>query len=220
MNLNKRIVIAITGASGSIYALRLIQVLTLAGRDVDWTISPAGFEVLKHETELSISEPSELFEKLRLDQPLWEQLSQKRPGAKPLDFENDPYPPRYFDCENFTAPIASGSNRTAAMVVCPCSHRTLGAIASGSGDNLIHRAAEVHLKERRPLVLVPRETPVSLIHLENLVKLTRAGAVVLPASPAFYHKPQNLWDLIDFIVARICDVLGVEHGLVEPWGVS
>jgi len=220
MNLNKRIVIAITGASGSIYALRLIQVLTSAGRDVDWTISPAGFNVLKHETELNVSDPNALFETLRLNRPLWEQLPQKRPDAKPLNFGNEPRPPRFFDCENLAAPIASGSYRTTAMVVCPCSHRTLGAIASGSGDNLIHRAAEVHLKERRPLVLVPRETPVSLIHLENLVKLTRAGSIVLPASPAFYHKPQSLWDLIDFIVARICDVLDVPHGLVEPWGAS
>ena len=116
------------------------------------------------------------------------------------------------------APIASGSFLTAGMVVCPCSGSTLGAISHAMGENLIHRAAEVHLKERRKLILVPRETPLSLVQLDNMRRVTEAGAVVLPASPGFYHGVRGVGDLVNFVVARICDQLGVRHTLMRRWG--
>jgi flavin prenyltransferase len=116
------------------------------------------------------------------------------------------------------APIASGSFLTGGMVVCPCSGGTLAAISHAMGTNLIHRAAEVHLKERRKLILVPRETPLSLPQLDNMKRATEAGAIVLPASPGFYHGAKSIGDLVDFVVARICDQLGVEHSLIRRWG--
>jgi len=116
------------------------------------------------------------------------------------------------------SPVASGSNPADAMAICPCSLGTLGAVAAGLADNLIERAADVMLKERRPLVLVPRETPLSAIHLENMLKLARAGAVILPPSPGFYGHPQSIDELVDFVVARILDQLGVSHALGPRWG--
>ena len=116
------------------------------------------------------------------------------------------------------AGIASGSFRTAGMVICPCSMGTLAALATGNGSNLIHRAGEVHLKERRKLILVPRETPLSLIAIENMATVTRAGAIVLPAMPGFYHRPTKLEDLVNFVVSRICDHLGVDVNLIDRWG--
>lgn len=116
------------------------------------------------------------------------------------------------------APIASGSFLTAGMVVCPCSGSTLGAIVHGTGENLIHRAAQVHLKERRKLIVVPRETPLSTIQLDNMARASQAGAVVLPAMPGFYHGVKSIRDLVDFVVARICDQLGVDNALIERWG--
>ena len=124
----------------------------------------------------------------------------------------------YHDYRNFMAGIASGSFLTAGMVICPCSSGTAAAIAHGLSQNLIHRAADVHLKEKRKLILVPRETPMSLVQLRNLATCAEVGAVVLPASPGFYTKPQSLDDAINFIVGRICDQLGVEHGLIQRWG--
>jgi 4-hydroxy-3-polyprenylbenzoate decarboxylase len=124
----------------------------------------------------------------------------------------------YHHYRDFRAGIASGSFPTAGMVVCPCSMGTAAAIAHGMSENLIHRAADVHLKERRKLVLVPRETPLGLVALRNLTACAEAGAVVLPAMPAFYTKPQSISDMVDFVVGRICDQLGVEHGLVKRWG--
>jgi 4-hydroxy-3-polyprenylbenzoate decarboxylase len=124
----------------------------------------------------------------------------------------------YHHYNDFRAGIASGSFRTRGMVIVPCSMSTMGAIASGVTNNLITRAADVHLKERRKLILVPRESPLSLIHLENMIKVTQAGAVVLPAMPGWYHVPRSLDDLIDFIVARICDQLGIDNDLIERWG--
>jgi 4-hydroxy-3-polyprenylbenzoate decarboxylase len=124
----------------------------------------------------------------------------------------------YFHHQDFMAPMASGSFLTGGMVICPCSGSTLSAVASGAGNNLIHRAAEVHLKERRKLILVPRETPLSLPHIDNMRRATEAGAVILPASPGWYHGPKNVSDLVDFVVARICDQLGVEHTLSKRWG--
>jgi flavin prenyltransferase len=126
----------------------------------------------------------------------------------------------YHHFMNFNAPIASGSFLTSGMVVSPCSGSTMSAIAHGTADNLIHRAAEVHLKERRKLILVPRETPLSLVHIENMRKVTQAGAVVLPAAPGWYHGVSTLRDLVDFIVARICDQLGIDNCLITRWGAA
>jgi 4-hydroxy-3-polyprenylbenzoate decarboxylase len=124
----------------------------------------------------------------------------------------------YHHYQDFSAGIASGSFPTGGMVIIPCSMSTLGAIAGGITENLITRAADVHLKERRKLILVPRETPLNLIHLENMVRVTRAGAVVLPAMPGWYHRPRRVEDLIDFVVARICDQLGIETAMAPRWG--
>jgi len=125
---------------------------------------------------------------------------------------------RVFGREEWFAPVASGSNPPDAMVICPCSMGTLAAVACGLADNLIERAADVMLKERRPLILVPRETPLSAIHLENMLRLSRAGAVILPANPGFYHHPDSVQDLVDFVVARVLDLLRVQHRLMPRWG--
>ncbi|MHC1727330.1 MAG: UbiX family flavin prenyltransferase [Syntrophobacteraceae bacterium] len=132
--------------------------------------------------------------------------------------EDIPHGIRIYDERDFTAPFASGSFPCAGMVIVPCTMGTLGAITAGLSQNLIHRAADVCLKERRTLILVPRETPLNRIHLANLLKAAEAGAVILPAMPGFYHRPQSLSDIIDFMVARILDQLGIEHTLVPPWG--
>ena len=194
----KRIVVAMTGASGATYGLRLVEVLTTAGCEVHLSISPAAGQVIAQELVATLD--------LTADDTtaLWPSLP---PSAV-----------RYHRFDDLLAPIASGSFLTDGMVVCPCSGGTLAAIVHGLSMNLIHRAAEVHLKERRPLVLVPRETPLSKGHLENLVRATDLGATVLPAAPGFYHRPQTIAQLVDFIVARICDQLHVEHNLTQRWG--
>lgn len=196
------LVVAMTGASGSPYAIRLLEVLLRAERNVHLVISPAAVEVLEREVDRTLRldhfDPRELF------------------GATDLDFARL----HYHHYRNFQAGIASGSFLTAGMAVCPCSMGTVAAIAHGVSENLIHRAADVHLKERRKLVLVPRETPLGLIQLRNLATIAEAGAIVLPAMPAFYTKPRTLQDMVDFIVGRICDHLGVEHRLFERWGVT
>lgn len=127
---------------------------------------------------------------------------------------------RVFGPDEWTAPVASGSNPPAAMIVCPCSMATISGIANGTSRNLIERAADVVIKERRALIVVPRETPFSIIHLENLARLARAGVIVMPANPGFYGRPQTVTDVIDFIVARVLDHLGVEHELIERWGAT
>jgi 4-hydroxy-3-polyprenylbenzoate decarboxylase len=192
-------VLAITGASGAAYAVRLLEVLVDAGCDVDLSISPAGQAVLKQELEISV------------DLTDWRVENILPTGTKRGQV-------RYHHYQDLMAPVASGSFLTAGMVVCPCSGSTLGAIAHGTSGNLIQRAADVHLKERRKLILVPRETPLSLVHLENMRLATLAGAVVLPASPGFYHGARTMADLVDFVVARICDQLGVQHELMRRWG--
>ena len=206
------LVLAMTGASGAVYGVRLLEVLLAAGRDVFLTISPAAQLVL--ETELGIKVDLERFATEEL-------LNRKRfddstghVGRKLNDSAI-----HYCHFQDLMSPIASGSFLTDGMVVCPCSGSTLAAIAHAMGSNLIHRAAEVHLKERRKLVLMPRETPLSLPQIDNLRKAAEAGAVVLPASPGFYHGPKSIDDLVDFVVARICDQLGVEHQLTQRWGV-
>jgi len=195
------LVLAITGASGSAYGVRLLETLLRAGRTVHLTISPAAAEVLLQETVRRID--------LRAFQ--LRDLLGREPEADWLERV------KYHDHRDFRAGIASGSFLTGGMVVCPCSMGTVAAIAHGLSQNLIHRAADVHLKEKRKLILVPRETPLHLVQLRNLTACAEAGAVVLPAMPAFYQKPQSIDDLINFVVGRICDQLGVEHRLVPRW---
>jgi 4-hydroxy-3-polyprenylbenzoate decarboxylase len=196
---DKPIVVAITGASGAAYGVRLLEVLLDAGCEVHLTISPSGQAVIEH--ELGLKPDLERFEIADLN------LNASLPGRL-----------KYHHYKNLMAPIASGSFLTAGMVICPCSGSTLGAVVHAVGENLIHRAAEVHLKERRKLILVPRETPLSLPQLDNMKRAAESGAVVLPASPGFYHGAKTVQDLVDFVVARICDQLGVEHALINRWG--
>ena len=195
------LVLAITGASGAPYGVRLLEVLLQAGRTVHLTVSPAAVTVIKQELDRDVK-----LDSFRLSD-LLSGLAPER--AKQV---------HYHDYRDFRAGIASGSFLTGGMVICPCSMGTTGAIAHGLSQNLIHRAADVHLKERRKLILVPRETPLGLVQLRNLTLCAEAGAVVLPAMPAFYTKPQALSDAVDFIVGRICDQLGVEHQLLKRWG--
>jgi 4-hydroxy-3-polyprenylbenzoate decarboxylase len=198
------LVVAITGASGSPYGVRLLEVLLRAGRTVHLSVSPAAVQVMERELGRTV----------RLD------------AFDPIDLLGDAAPALehgrllYHHFRDFGAGIASGSFLTAGMAVCPCSMGTVAAIAHGTSENLIHRAADVHLKERRKLILVPRETPLGVVQLRNLTACAEAGAVVLPAMPAFYTRPRSLGDMVDFVVGRICDQFGVEHGLFERWGLS
>jgi 4-hydroxy-3-polyprenylbenzoate decarboxylase len=194
------LVVGITGASGAPYAVRLLEVLLESGREVHLAISPSGQAVIGEE----------LGRQIDLDRfDLAALLGRPAPTTGTLHYHHH---------KNLMAPIASGSFLTAAMVICPCSGSTLAAIAHSMGENLIHRAAEVHLKERRKLVVVPRETPLSLPQLKNMQALHEAGGVVLPAAPGFYHGAATVADLVDFIVARICDQLGVPNALIRRWG--
>lgn len=220
-------VLGITGASGAIYAVRLLDVLLAAGCDVQLAISPAGQTVLRQELGLHVDLDDFLLEQLL---PGRERLAAKASNALLRETLCGPAAAsgalpagprgtvRYYHFRDLMAPIASGSSLSAGMVVCPCSGATLSAIAHGASENLIHRAADVHLKERRKLILVPRETPLSSIQLENMRRAVEAGAVVLPAMPGFYHGVQSIRDLVDFVVARICDQLGVPHALMRRWG--
>ena len=199
------IVMAVTGASGAPYAARLLEVLLAARREVHLVISPAGVAVAREELGVALD----------VDAPDPARLLAAAGATLPEGAADRLHVWHHRD---LMAPIASGSFLTAAMVVCPCSGGTLAAIASAHGDNLVHRAAEVHLKERRKLVLVPRETPLSLPQLRNMAAAHEAGAVVLPASPGFYHGARSIADLVDFVVARICDQLGVANDLMRRWG--
>jgi len=189
------IVVGITGASGAPYAVRLLQQLAASHRSVSLIVSKYGMRLL--DTEVGISSMDALREAVGKD--AWDSCVQT--------YGND----------DRGAPPASGSSLTAGMIVCPCSMGTLSAIAVGASRSLIERAADVTLKERRKLILVPRETPLSAIHLGNMLRLTRAGAVIMPAAPGFYHRPKQVSDLVDFMVARMLDQLGVEQSLVERW---
>lgn len=195
---DRPIVVAITGASGAPYAVRLLQSLVAAERPVQLIVSTHGLRLLR--TELDIESVDAL--RTRVGAAAWDRWV------------------TCFDDNDRGAAPASGSALNAGMVVCPCSMGTLSAIAVGASRSLVERAADVALKERRPLVLVPRETPLSAIHLENMLRVTRAGAVVMPASPGFYHRPRGLDDLVDFVVARVLDHLGVPHRLVARWGTD
>ena len=216
------IVLAITGGSGAIYALRLLEVLLAAGQKVQLSISEAGRQVLRHELGLNLD-----LDDFRLDDlfPDTERLADPRCATLRAiypDFDRrcdvSAEAITYYHYKNLLAPIASGSNRTAGMVICPSSGGTLSAIAHGAAGNLIQRAAEVHLKERRPVIVVPRETPLSATHIENMRRATEAGAIVLPASPGWYHGVTTLRDLVDFMVGRICDQLGIDNCLMKRWG--
>jgi 4-hydroxy-3-polyprenylbenzoate decarboxylase len=193
------LVLAFTGASGAPYGVRLLEVLLHAGRTVHLTLSPAAVEVIEQETNR------------RVDLRQFN-IADLLGGAPPPTGSI-----HYHDYRDFHAGIASGSFLTAGMAVCPCSMGTAAAIAHGLSQNLIHRAADVHLKERRRLVLVPRETPLGLVQLRNLTVCAEAGAVVLPAMPALYTRPQTIQDMIDFVVGRVCDHLGVQHHLLKRW---
>ena len=189
------IVVGITGASGAPYAVRLLQALTAAHRPVSLIVSKYGWRLLA--TESAVESMDALRDVVGIE--AWASYVEV--------FSND---------DRGAAP-ASGSARTAGMIVCPCSMGTLSAIAVGASRSLIERAADVTLKEQRKLILVPRETPLSAIHLGNMLRLTRAGAVVMPAAPGFYHQPKAIADLVDFMVARMLDQLGVEQNLVSRW---
>ncbi len=204
------VVLAMTGASGAPYAVRLLQVLLGSGHSVYLTISSAAQQVLQQELGITVKlagfDPEPL-----LSVALFESQPPSYRGEITQHLS-------YFDHRDLLAPIASGSALTSAMVICPCSGTTLSAVAHGTSNNLIQRAAEVHLKERRKLILVPRETPVSLPYLHNLTRAAEAGAVVLPAMPGWYHGVAGLTDLVDFVVARVLDQVGVEHQLIRRWG--
>jgi len=194
------LVVAITGASGAAYGIRLLEVLLAAGREVHLAVSPSGQAVIQEELDRRVD--LERFDLAAL-------LGRPAPAGGRLHYHHH---------KNLMAPIASGSFLTAGMVICPCSGSTLAAVAHAMGENLIHRAAEVHLKERRKLVVVPRETPLSLPQLKNMQAIHEAGAVVLPAAPGFYARAETVGDLVDFVVARICDQLGVANTLIRRWG--
>ncbi len=225
--MSSNVVLAITGASGAAYGVRLLQVLLAAGRRVHLVISPSAATVIQHELGQKID-----LENFSVDQLLPqidEEDSRLQGTAESWNDEmaissvlDDAVTPRgrvvFHNHGNFMAGIASGSFRTDGMVICPCSMGTLAAVAHGLSTNLIQRAADVHLKERRKLILVPRETPLGSIQLENMKRLADAGAVILPAMPGFYHEPKSIHDLIDFVVGRICDQLGVKHDLFRRWG--
>jgi 4-hydroxy-3-polyprenylbenzoate decarboxylase len=200
--MSRPIVVGLTGASGACYAQRLLEVLLAASRDVLLSISPAGAAVIKEELGLTVD---------------LENFDPKSLGLN-LSGARTPGSLTYYHYQDLMSPIASGSHLTGGMVVCPCSGGTLSGIVNAASQNLIQRAADVHLKERRKLILVPRETPLSSIQLDNMKRAAEAGAVVLPAMPGFYHGAKTIRDLVDFIVARICDQLGVEHQLMKRWG--
>ncbi|MBI3836778.1 MAG: UbiX family flavin prenyltransferase [Planctomycetia bacterium] len=216
------IVLAMTGASGAIYAVRLLEVLLEAGQHVHLAISPAAQLVLRQELGLNVDLDNFSLASLALGDQSVSARAQMPPAlAEVLSgtaSRAEPAKLTYHHFQNLMAPIASGSFLTSGMVICPCSLGTLGAVVHGTGENLIHRAASVHLKERRKLIVVPRETPLSTIHLENMRHAAEAGAVVLPAMPGFYHGVTKIRDLVDFVVARICDQLGLANSLMHRWG--
>jgi 4-hydroxy-3-polyprenylbenzoate decarboxylase len=194
--------IAITGASGAPYGMRVLETLIKGGHSIYLTITGDGLAILNDETGLMLK-GSETDIQFALEKHL---------GAKEGQL-------RYFDEDNMYAPIASGSAKVDGMVVIPCSMKALSSIANGFASNLIERAADVTIKEKRKLIIVPRETPLSTIHLRNLLALSETGCHIIPAMPAFYHHPKKLQDIIDFIAGRVLDALGVENELSPRWGL-
>jgi len=199
--MNRRIALAFTGASGMPYGIRLLECLLAAGVRVELLYSQVAQIVARQEMDLALpARPADV-----------QALFTERFGAADGQLA-------VYGREEWFAPLASGSNPPDAMVICPCTMGTLASIAAGLSSNLIERAADVCLKERRPLVMVPRETPFSTLHLENMLKLSRMGVVILPPSPGFYTHPQTVQDMVDFVVARVLDQLGVPHTLIARWG--
>ena len=197
---HRTVTLAMTGASGAPYGLRLLDCLVQAGVRVYFLISGAGRIVVETETELELPADDHLEAFLT------------------ANFDADQGQIQVFTKEDWFAPVASGSASPSSMVICPASGGCISAIAHGVSNNLIERAADVAIKERRQLIVVPRETPVSAIHLENQLRLTRLGVTVMPASPGFYQLPENVDDLFDFMVARILDSLGIDQNLLPRWG--
>ncbi len=199
----RHLILAISGASGAVYGLRLGAELLRAGYDLSLLISKAGFTVLQQECDL-----------------VWGG-SQEEVARSVEEYFNVPAPRLSFYAEDdLLAPIASGSRAPEAMVIAPCSMGSLGRIAAGLSGTLIERCADVMLKEGRTLLLMPRETPLSAIHLENMLKLARLGVKIVPAMPAFYHKPVTVADQVDFVVGKVLDQLGVKHRLYLRWGTD
>ncbi len=199
----RTVTVALTGGSGVQYGLRLLECLLAAGCRVYVLLSSAAEVVIKTETSLKLPAGIEA------QQAFFQALYKAQPDQLTL-----------FSREDWFSPVASGSSSPSSMVICPASGGTLSSIACGASNNLIERAADVALKERRQLIVVPRETPYSAIHLENMLSLTRLGAIVLPASPGFYHNPSTIEDLIDFVVGRILDQLGINQSIMPRWGES
>ena len=195
------ITLAMTGASGAEYSLRLMQCLLRENIQVQFITSQPGQIVMGMETELKLTGSPQNMRQTFVDY-----------------FNADPELIQVYSRDQWTAPPASGSSVADAMVVCPCTMGSLASIAVGSSDNLIHRAADVAIKERKTLILVPRETPFSAIHLENMLKLARLGVVILPPNPGFYHGVSEVSELVDFVVARILDQLGIDNDLSPRWG--
>ena len=200
-SINREVALAMTGASGAQYGLRLLDCLLGAGRRVHLMMSKPARIVVGTETDTRL--PARAAETARF-------LAER--NGVPVERI------RVYGQDEWTAPVASGSGAPGAMVVCPCTTGTLANIALGSSRSLIERAADVALKERRRLILVPRETPMSELHLENMLKLARMGAVMLPANPGFYHRPESIDELVDFVVARVLDHLDIDQSLVPRWG--
>jgi len=199
----RSICLAFTGASGMPYGIRLLECLLVAGCHVQLLYSQVAQIVARQEMNLELPGRASEAEKFFRNR-----------------FAGLPGTLSVYGREEWFAPVASGSNPPEAMIVCPCTMGTLASIAQGLASNLIERAADVVLKEGRKLILVPRETPFSAIHLENMLRLSRSGAVILPPNPGFYHHPQDVQDLVDFVVARLLDQIGVEHALMRRWGDS
>lgn len=198
---SKTITLALTGASGMPYAMRLLEVMLMSGNNVFLLYSQVAQIVAKQEMDLALPSRAQDLER----------VLQTRYAGSPGVLQ-------VFGREEWFCPAASGSNPTDAMVICPCTMGTLAAVAMGLSENLIERAADVMIKEKRKLILVPRETPFSAIHLTNMLTLANAGCVILPANPGFYHHPKTISDLVDFVVARILDHLEISHKLIPRWG--
>ncbi|OIP61243.1 MAG: aromatic acid decarboxylase [Nitrospirae bacterium CG_4_9_14_3_um_filter_53_35] len=199
-NHHKKWILGISGASGAVYGLRLLEVLNRKGRDVDLILSDAGKIVIREETGIDLLKGKEDPRK----------VLKKKLGINPASI-------RVFNNYDFETPAASGSNPVEGMIIAPCSMGTLAAVACGLADNLMRRAADVMIKQKKPLILVARETPLSAVHLENMLKLSRLGVVILPPMPAFYHHPKTIEELTDFVVGRVLDVIGIEHELYQRW---
>lgn len=206
--IDKVVTLAVTGASGSPYFIQLLKNLLLAHVKVNLLLSSAAKIVIKTELNIDLPDNEQDLKLFFLNY-----FSHDLQHIHSLDSLLDVY-----GKEEWTSPVASGSNPAHAMVVCPCSMGTLSAISHGASNNLIERAADVILKEKRPLILLPREMPFSSIHLENMLKLSRMGVTIMPASPGFYHQPESIDDLVNFVVARIMDHLHIEHTLGKRWG--